>query len=557
MDLNPCLQAPSKPPSGGEVKLRGSDYYDDLFLRRGQLILAGLGVMFGMAILAGLSGQSPPASIMRFVEGIDALPKPMTDDEIKLQLNDPWGLNILRKGNFPADLDNTLKAITATGLFAETDQDSFFVSESGQIPSSANTMSLQRQFRIVVTRKGTKEALPSILISAPAGDRHGFIELISWDPVKKALNYYRRPPDSQWAWKGDTGDAFKPATQNKGCFRCHINGVPVMKELKLPWQNWHSQSASISSEAIPDDDIRNSPLFIKKSQAEHLEKPIIRGWIEQATQARISSIMKGDAIPDAPRLLRSLFVTTTVNLSTSGTESKANTPDLNLPAGLFLNFDIFADLNVSAPPGFSTRIKRPLYQSTLTTFAFHLDQDTFSLKGDTHFAFLIPEPAQEDVVTIRQLLAQKIVTRHFVASVLLIDFQNPIFSSARENLLRYVPMVGPIQDGRSDLSERTAQAILQASASAGPESPERQFAEWWNMTPDQLQTEATKRVQAYLNAVQNRLKTQAGLEDYTRLAESRRQRFGTFPLNEFELLLPRTNIPAADRRMLVDGTVSP
>jgi hypothetical protein len=491
---------------------------------------------------------------MRFVEGIDASPKAMTPDEVKQQLNDPWAVNILRKGNFPADLEKTLAALTATGNFPE--QDSYFVSESGQIPNDAQAMKLQREFRMVITRAGPTETLPTVLISAPAGDRGGFIELMSWDPTKKALNFYRHPRNGQWAWKGDTRDAFKPATQGKGCFACHTSGVPVMKELKLPWNNWHSQSATIPPEAIPDDAIKKSPLFANKSQAEHLE-PLVRGWIDRSTQARIAEIMKGDAIPDAPGLLRPLFSTTTVNLTTSATESKAKTPDLNLPPGLFLNFDIFAHLNISTAPGFSTRVKRPLYENTLITFDFRLKQDLFSMKGDTHFAFLIPEPAQEDIVAIKHLLAQKVISQHFAASVLLVDFPNPVYSSARENLLRYVPSTGHIQEGHSDLPERTAQAVLLAVAGSPPGSPERQFAEWWNMNPDQLHTEGTKRVQAYLSAVQIRLKTQEGLNDYTRLAESRRQRFAKSLLNEFELLLPRTNIPASDRRMNPDASISP
>jgi hypothetical protein len=478
----------------------------------------------------------------------------MADDDVKQQLNDPWALNVLRKGAFPADLNITLETLARTGQFPE--QDSFFISESAQIHDNAAARKLQRAFRIVITRGGANEALPTILISVPAGDRDGFIELMSWDAVKKAFNFYRRPRNGQWAWKGDTRDAFKAATAGQGCFACHVNGVPVMKELKLPWNNWHSQSASIVPEAVPNDAIKNSPLFTNKSEAQDLE-PIIRGWIERATEARIADIMKGSTITDAPGLLRPLFSTTTVNLTTSGTESRAATPELNLPPGLFLKFDLFANWNITPPPGFSTRVKRPLYQKTLTAFAFRLQQGMFSMEGDTHFAFLVPETAAEDIVAIREMVTQKVLTPHFVAAVVLVDFPNPVFSPDRERLLQYVPATGHIQDGRSDLPERTAQAIVLAAATSSPGSPEKQFTEWWNQSPDQLQAESNKRVRAYLTAVQARLKTQAGVDDYTRLAESRRQRFAKSALHEFELLLPRTNIPMADRRMKTDGTISP
>ena len=75
------------------------------------------------------------------------------------------------------------------------------------------------------------------------------------------------------------------------------------------------------------------------------------------------------------------------------------------------------------------------------------------------------------------------------------------------------------------------------------------------MTPDGLKAEAAKRVQAYLTAVQMRLKGQEGVDDYVRLTESRRRAFAKAPLNEFPLLLPRTNLTAASYRMKADGTI--
>jgi hypothetical protein len=423
------------------------------------------GSLIVLALWETVCPSEPPASsIQRFVEGVDALPQAMTEDEVNRELNDPWAVNLLRKRLFPSDLDHTLAALTATGLFP--DQDSFFVSESGTIPVRADTAGLQRAFRVVVTRGGPTDNLPPVLISAPAGDRSGFIELMSWDPGKRAFNFYRHPPSGQWTWKGDTRLAFQPATHGKGCFACHVTGVPLMKELKLPWINWHSQTASIPPEAIPDADMRTGALFKDRSQAEDLET-VIHGWVDRATEARIVDLMKGDVLADGPRLLRPLFATTTVNLATSATQSGANTPDLALPPGLFLNFDALAEVNITAP-GFSRRVKRPLYENTLTKFAFKLEQDSFSMKGDVHFAFLVPEAALEELVTLRKLLAQKVVTRHFAASVLLVDFPNPVFSAAREGLLRYVPATGHIADGRSDLSERTAQAILQATDGSPP-----------------------------------------------------------------------------------------
>jgi hypothetical protein len=399
---------------------------------------------------------------------------------------------------------------------------------------------------------------PSILISAPAGQRAGFIELMSWDQRKRAFNFYRRSQDAQWTWKGDTRDALRPATHLQGCFACHVNGVPVMKELRSPWNNWHSPDASIPPEAISDEAIRQSPLFQNRSGAEHLE-PVVRGWIAAATAERIAAAMQGDTVTEAPTLLRPLFETTTVNLTSSSQTSEGRTPTLSLPSRFFLNFDVLSGvLGLNVPPGFTTIVQRTLYTNTLTKFDFRLEDGAFIRKGDTHFAFFVPEPAQEDVTAIRQLIAQQVITQPFATCVLMVDFPNPIFSSARGRLLQYVPATGHIQAGRSDLAERTAQAIVQAAMAQAAESPEGQFAALWQLSPTQLQKEAEKRLKQYLDAVQQRLKIQAGLDDYTRLAEARRRQFATMSaLNEFPLLLPKTNIPPTAVQMHADGTVGP
>ena len=86
-------------------------------------------------------------------------------------------------------------------------------------------------------------------------------------------------------------------------------------------------------------------------------------------------------------------------------------------------------------------------------------------------------------------------------------------------------------------------------------SAERQFVDNWKKPRDQLRADAEKRIQNYQTALLPRLKTQDGVNDYTRLAESRRQRFAATALREtFPLLLPRTNLPAnLDLRMNPDA----
>src|SRR5262245_19713952 len=133
------------------------------------------------AILSlGVAWPDPPApgpqprgpTILRFVDGVDQAARPMPEAEVTSLLNDPWATLVLRKGKFPASLDEALAALDQPDpAKGHPTQKSFFVSESGHLPID---LKLTRNFRMVITR--TRPADPSsvVLISAPAGDREGF-----------------------------------------------------------------------------------------------------------------------------------------------------------------------------------------------------------------------------------------------------------------------------------------------------------------------------------------------------------------------------------------------
>jgi hypothetical protein len=501
---------------------------------------------------------------MRFVEGLDTAPVAMAASEASAQLNDPWGALVLRKNpRFPANIDEVLAALddASQGGAGVPVQASFFVSETGQIPLDAANAGLVREFRFVVSRTNLKKST-IVFISAPAGDREGLIELIGWDDAKRAFNYYRRLKGNEWIWRGDSRDAFRSASKGKGCFECHVHGAPIMKELRRPWNNWHSEVAAIPPEAIPTQTVREGALFRKKSEANILE-PVIRAWINKTVEARVMEVMNGTTLSAAPDLVRPLFETAAANLGSSNTDSGGSASPLDLPIGFFINAEVLADVLRLNVPGPVPKIRRARYETTLAKFGFRLEGEggcgagNFCRKGDTHFAFFVPVPAFADVVTIRQLIAKKVVTERFATAVSMVDFPNPVFSDARRRLMRHVPASAAIQHGNSDVGERTAAAIVEAAKTSPAGSPERRFAALWALTPERLKAEAEKQIKAYTDAVRAKAGTDAGFDDYTRLAQSRRARFAVTPLAEFPLLFPKTNIPAADLHMNADGTVSP
>jgi hypothetical protein len=394
------------------------------------------------------------------------------------------------------------------------------------------------------------------MISAPAGDRSGFIELMSWDMNKKAFNFYRRTDDHNWTWRGDSRAAFFNGSRDKGCFACHVSGVPVMKELRSPWNNWHSQSASIPPEAIPDVAIRNGPLFRQKKGAETLERTVA-GWINLASKAQIENLSHGSRSAKATMLLRPLFETTTANLTSSSELSRGTSPDLELPSEFFLDFEVLGKVLNLDTGQFNSKFQRNFYQNAIQKFQFHLQADSFSRPGDTHFAFFVPERALEEAALIRHLIGQGILSEHFVLSVLMVDFPNPVYSQKRARLLKYVPSE-TIRTGSGNLSTRIAQAILDAAANLPDDSPEKQFVQNWQLTPDQLRSQSEMKIRQYLAAVQARLATLAAVEDYTRLAESRPRQFAPSALGvEAKLLFPKVNLAEGPLFMHPDGTVSP
>jgi len=419
-------------------------------------------------VLAGsdsVVAQSPTApTILRFLDGVDRDTRPMAPAEVA-QLNDPWAVLVLRKNVFPKDLASALAALDpVSGTTAYSDQQSFFVSESGQLPIGAV---VAREFRIVVLRGQLSS--PAILMSAPAGSREGFIELMSWDPAKKAFNFYRRPKGTDWIWRGDTHDAFRSGTAGKGCFECHVHGAPIMKEMRSPWNNWHSQSATIPPEAIPSEDIRMGPLFDKKSEADRLE-PIVRAWENRAATEQVRSQITQAGYGSSRLLARPLFVTDTVNLRTSLQRSHG-VKAVDLPSEFFLNFDLLESfLNLNDLP--KLKIERPLYEQSLKAFEFKLsDGVNFTQVGDTHFGFLVPIPAELGTAMVKQLIAERAITDHFALCVALVDFPNPVYSSLRASLWKYVPETSPLPAGPGALGEMTANAIIAAAPGTSGNSP--------------------------------------------------------------------------------------
>ena len=532
------------------------------------------------------------SQIYRFIDGLDSNPKLMSNIEVQEELNDRWARTILRQGEFPHNVSEIVTSINSAN--PNLSLASYLVGEGSQVPvTNEIPRNRNRNLRYIVTWPNPLESdaqeLDTIFLSAPTSGASGFHQVIAWDSSKQSFNYYERISASEgnsnsrvWAWTGDSRLARNPQTMGKGCFDCHLNGSLIMKELRRPWNNWHSPRAPIENQVVPVA-VSQESLFQNKQSAAELEK-IVESANFRAALLKVNSAFNSDnqIIENVPELLRHLTSNTTVNLeSTQSLSSEPNDPEnpgktKPLPTSFFANDIVLRDLlQISYNVG-DLRFSANNYSTALERYEFKLVKRNrnavdYQVPSSTHFAFFVPVPSDIDVKVIQRLLNEEIVTPHFVGSILMVDFPNPVFSAQRRQLQTYAEqmLAGQIESGVSNIPQLFAELVKKAATEQpdcdsnhlGSCTPEQQFLFFWNLPESDWQTEAGHRLQFYFDQVLKRIQTPDGLDDYLKLSVSRRHQFDREPLiqnlHEFSLLFPETNLNASVLLVMhPDGTVT-
>lgn len=504
-------------------------------------------------------------SLNRFVVGADPVPRRMTSREVKA-LGDPFALAFFAKGKIPKSAQQVVDGIKSAAPKKSPlrRQRSFILGEGSQVARSPQTATVERSLRFVVTL-GEGQHGPDLLLSAADPRQPGGVEVMAWDRKAGGFNYYRSTGRALWMLAGNSRDALRDSSRGKGPFESHPSGSLLMKELKSPWINWHSPDANIPESVFaPNDPRRNHEWFTKKEPAGGLtfELEGARPAIERWAKARFASLRDGGGPVTRPRHIMEQVLGTsnrrrsTVNLTTTHIENSALLPssELDLPLTFFIDAECLSGiLGLEFPPPFT--VSGRIYAKCLAKFDVRMeDGEGFKRKGDTHFCFLVPERSFEDQVALRQAIEIGLLGKRLAACLLMVDPWNPVFSERRSSLLRHVPPTARIVKGKSKFSAEMVKAILDAAASGPPGTPEAEFAQRWKVGPN-FTAPFNKMLAGYYKAVAAKLKTQSGFEPYFKLAEERRQTFNEMPISEFPLLLPRTSIKRAPRRMRSDGTV--
>ncbi|MDQ3675635.1 MAG: hypothetical protein M3401_02345 [Actinomycetota bacterium] len=515
------------------------------------------------SVFGALSAPLDPDAIHRFVVGEDEAVRALSADEASAELGDPFATLVLLRGVFPHTPVQTLDTLSRAAIhsgFALPRKPTFFVlGEGSQLPVSEATRRAERNVRFLAA-VGSGDEGPDVLISA-FDPEHGDVELMAWDPRAGGFNFYRTVgPSSAWVFAGNSAHALAPATEGKGPFESHRSGNFLMKELRSPWINWHTQDARIDPSIFAAGDARGEhPWFTAKVPQGALacEMEVARPSIERWTAARFNALLADGATIERPaRIMEQILDTPTVNLISSHTRNAdaRSVSEVDLPNTFFVDSEALSKmLGLRKPPAFA--VTPDVYAASLAAFDVALDDGRgFRQPGDTHFVFVVPERAFEDQIVVREAMRIGLLNDRLAASLLMTDFANPVFSTRRRKLLDHVPATAAIANGESDFSEELANAIVAAVPDTPQASPEREFEQRW-AAGDGWRDAFDALLGDYYDAATQRLTDQDGFDAVFRLAESRRNRVRAMAIFESPLLFARTNITPEVLAMRPDASV--
>lgn len=435
------------------------------------------------------------------------------------------------------------------------------IGEGGQIPWEVARKVDQffRNFRFVFVLSTKGGIGPDVFISSDVHiDHRGFLQLASWDPSQGAYNFYQRI-QSSWVYSGNSFDAHDPKCHGKGPFSGHTTGGLIMKELRKPWLHWHSSEAGIFDSVFPPSHpLPSSALFNDIGVADDLEM-IIKQANVVWNKSKVGRHISQGAAHNLPTLFQQVLVTCNTNLISSQDASRDITPESSvlLPATFFLNHLTFRFTGVY-PMVHPVAVRGEHYLNSLDTFEVHLHSRNYTAPGDTHFAFVVPEFANEDTNLVSRLIRSQVLSKRLAACLLMVDFSNPIYSDRREHLLQYVPDSVAIGNKGEALDKAFIAAVKASGQDTESGSVEHEFLSYWDIGNSGWETAFADIINGYLGRLQTRCETQEGVNDMIRLAASRREQFRRTPQSEFNLTLPRTNISSKERVKLTQaGTVVP
>ena len=153
---------------------------------------------------------------------------------------------------------------------------------------------------------------------------------------------------------------------------------------------------------------------------------------------------------------------------------------------------------------------------------------------------------------------QSLLSEKAFNALTMIDFCNPVYSWRRGVLFQYVPSNTSLTAAGYDFEANFVSAIKGSPYSSDFSSPEFQFLAFYNS--EQQANDYRKIITDYMKVVSKQIKTEKGLSQHLKLAESRRRLYRPLPLDEFGFTLPyAVGVPinAPFLEMTPNGTIQP
>ncbi|MDO5980569.1 hypothetical protein [Flavivirga spongiicola] len=467
--------------------------------------------------------------------GLDSPPFLMEMHEIE-KLGDMFTKEILLKDKKPLTLEQLVDEIERLDGFSAINRKMFLVAEGGQFKIELPSFSLNA--RLVFTWQKSNSSPPDFLLSTvpSTNKKDSLLQLISWSESDNSFHFFERKANI-WGWAGNSFTSLNPPTRGKGPFDSHINGGLVMKELKFPWAHWHSQSNSIPREVFEHDSEFNSHvLFSKVDGAEHLEN-IVKTGIRRWTKSRINNDIKNSKTVNILSYFRQILTPTSVNLvSTSINFDNVEEKEIGLPSSFFFDIDVieFAAFTINPTldivPSDRITISGSLYKKVCDILNMEVKSNDgiTSFEGDTHFCFLVPERAFEDIEVCRQLVERKLLSPKMLLVLIMLDFTNPVESLHRKKIMKYCP--DEINTNEEYALDKVIIKKIESSES-NQDSPESELIRYWT-SPDLLGL-VKSELDIFMRGIQEKVVDKNYLKNLVILAEYRKSLFRKRKLNEF------------------------
>lgn len=381
-------------------------------------------------------------------------------------------------------------------------------------------------------------ALTSILSPQQAATPDNLLlETLVWDPKKQMFNFYEIRGSGEggvWFYRGDSADiqadirnldraydasqpifmgpldAGKATLPRLRCSGCHMNGGPILKELKAPHDSWWTAERPLDFGAL-----RIAPEF--KSIIENLVSANdFSAWIKAGDEKLFASApywKKRTTLP-LQEQLRPIFCEQEVNLESDTQPLEGPDQTIQAPVGAFVDQRLVPDIQ-------AVTIKKDLYVNALTLFQsqfFDYQSGSFANavqpinQIDADHAFETPVKSHSDMLLADKMVASGLVDEKFVYNVISIDMTRPMFSPGRCGLLQLVPGSAPTPDWKTKFERNLANSNLPAAK------------ELLSNLKDPARTPAYHRGKAkeLITKVQANVALQQAVNGYVRLLTQRR-----------------------------------